>query len=114
MPGPPGHRHARGRDPRSRADGVNGLVVKPQNPQALADAIVRVLSDRELAERLAAAARPSAEPWLSTPEQYAERLRDLVASLSLREPTLPRSGARPAETGSRGRRSRPRRSPRLD
>jgi glycosyltransferase involved in cell wall biosynthesis len=96
------------------ADGVNGLVVGPRNPQALADAIVRVLSDRELAERLATAARPSAEPWLSTPEQYAERLRELVKSLSLREPTPPRSGARPAETGSRGRRSRSRRSPRLD
>ena len=63
-------------------DGENGLLVEPRNPQALADAVVRMLSDRALAERLAAAARPSVEPWLSTPEEYAERLRDLVTSLN--------------------------------
>jgi glycosyltransferase involved in cell wall biosynthesis len=63
-------------------DGVNGLVVEPQDPEALSDALVRVLSDRRLAERLAGAARPSVEPWLATPEQYAERLRDLVSSLN--------------------------------
>jgi glycosyltransferase involved in cell wall biosynthesis len=63
-------------------DGENGVLVEPQNPVALADALVRVLSDRELAERLAAAARPSAEPWIATPEEYAERLRALVASLA--------------------------------
>jgi glycosyltransferase involved in cell wall biosynthesis len=63
-------------------DDVNGLVVESRNPEALADAIVRVLSDRQLAERLAGSARPSSVPWLTTPEQYAERLRDLVASLN--------------------------------
>jgi glycosyltransferase involved in cell wall biosynthesis len=63
-------------------DGVNGIVVEARNPQALAGAIVSVLSDRQLAERLGGAARPSVEPWLATPEQYAERLRDLVASLN--------------------------------
>jgi hypothetical protein len=40
-----------------------------------------VLSERGLAERLAAGARPSVEPWLATPEEYAERLRALVAAL---------------------------------
>jgi glycosyltransferase involved in cell wall biosynthesis len=63
------------------ADGENGILVEPRSPAALADALVRVLSDRELAERLAARARPSAEPWLATPEEYAERLAALVAAL---------------------------------
>jgi glycosyltransferase involved in cell wall biosynthesis len=62
-------------------DGENGLLVPPDDPGALADALVRVLSDRGLAERLAARARPSAEEWLATPEEYAQRLRALVASL---------------------------------
>lgn len=60
------------------ADGENGLLVDPGDPDALADALVRVLSDRALAERLGARARVSVEPWLATPEQYARQLRDLV------------------------------------
>jgi glycosyltransferase involved in cell wall biosynthesis len=62
-------------------DDVNGLLVEPRSRQALADALVRVLGDQAEAERLAVAARPSVEPWLATPEQYAERLLALVASL---------------------------------
>jgi glycosyltransferase involved in cell wall biosynthesis len=61
------------------ADGVSGLLVEPDDPRALADALVRVLSDRALAERLAAEAYASAAPWLQTPEEYARRIRDLVA-----------------------------------
>ncbi len=59
-------------------DGENGLLVEPRVPAALADALVRVLTDSELVERLAAAARPSVEPWISTPEDYARRTRELV------------------------------------
>jgi glycosyltransferase involved in cell wall biosynthesis len=59
-------------------DGENGLLVEPRVPAALADALVRVLTDSELAERLAAAARPSVEPWIATPEDYARRTRELV------------------------------------
>lgn len=61
-------------------DGENGLLVDPEDTTGLAAALVRLLSDRALAERLAAAARPSIEPHLATPEEYAERVRDLVAA----------------------------------
>jgi glycosyltransferase involved in cell wall biosynthesis len=61
--------------------GVNGLLVPPGDTAALADGLVRILRDRELAERLAARARESAEPWLATPEEYAARLRAAVARL---------------------------------
>jgi glycosyltransferase involved in cell wall biosynthesis len=62
-------------------DGENGLLVPQDDADALADALVRVVTDRELAERLAANARASAEPWIATPDEYAERLSGLVASL---------------------------------
>ena len=61
------------------ADGVSGLLVEPDDPAALADALVRVLGDRELAERLGAGARDAAGPWLQTPDEYAQRMRELVA-----------------------------------
>jgi glycosyltransferase involved in cell wall biosynthesis len=65
--------------PNLVVDGVSGLLVEPGDPPSLADALVRVLSDRSLAERLAEGARAAAAPWLQTPEQYAQRMRELVA-----------------------------------
>jgi glycosyltransferase involved in cell wall biosynthesis len=65
--------------PNLVVDGVSGLLVEPGDPDALAAALVRVLSDRSLAERLAEGARAAAAPWLQTPEQYAQRMRELVA-----------------------------------
>jgi glycosyltransferase involved in cell wall biosynthesis len=56
----------------------NGLLVPPGDANALADALVRVLSDGAFAERLGSGARASAEPWLATPEEYARQLRELV------------------------------------
>jgi len=61
------------------ADGVSGLLVDPDDPAALADALVRVLSNRALAEQLSDGARGAAAPWLQTPEEYARRMRELVA-----------------------------------
>ncbi len=62
-------------------DGENGLLVPPQDPQALADALVRLLSDPAQAGRLAGGARAGVEPWLATPDEYAARLEALVAGL---------------------------------
>ncbi len=59
-------------------DGRTGLLVQPGDADALADALVRALSDRTLAERLGAAAHDAVQPWLATPEEYARRLRELV------------------------------------
>jgi glycosyltransferase involved in cell wall biosynthesis len=59
-------------------DGTSGLIVPPEDPDALADALVRCLSDRSLLERLSAGARSSANPWLQTPEEFARRTLELV------------------------------------
>jgi glycosyltransferase involved in cell wall biosynthesis len=61
------------------ADGVSGVLVEPDDPAALADALVRVLSDRELAERVGAGAAGAGAAWLQTPDEYARRMRELVA-----------------------------------
>ena len=39
------------------ADGETGLLVEPDRPDEIADALVRILSDRALAERLGAGGR---------------------------------------------------------
>jgi glycosyltransferase involved in cell wall biosynthesis len=59
-------------------DGASGLLVPPGDAQALSEALVRVLSDRAVAERLGAEGRRTVEPWSATPEEYARRIRDLV------------------------------------
>ena len=44
-------------------DGVNGLLVEPGDPEALARAIDRVLADRALAHRLSEGARKRANDY---------------------------------------------------
>jgi len=56
----------------------NGLLVDPGDVAGLAHALVRVLSERTLAERLGTQGRTSVEPWLATPEEYARQVRELV------------------------------------
>jgi glycosyltransferase involved in cell wall biosynthesis len=63
-------------------DGVNGLLVEPGDIDALAEAVVRVLIDRRLAERLAAAAHSSAGLWTISPQDFAGRLRALVERIA--------------------------------
>jgi glycosyltransferase involved in cell wall biosynthesis len=64
------------------ADGETGLLVEPEDAAALADALVRLLADPELAARMGAAARTAAEPWIASPAEFAARIRDLVDSVT--------------------------------
>jgi glycosyltransferase involved in cell wall biosynthesis len=59
-------------------DGENGLLVDPEDREALAGAMIQVLSNGELAERLSRRSREVADRWISTPEEYAARVRVLV------------------------------------
>lgn len=69
------------------ADGVNGLLVDPDDGRALADALIAVLGEPDVAARMGAAARRTGEEWSFTPEQYAGRLKSLI------ETVLGRSGS---------------------
>jgi glycosyltransferase involved in cell wall biosynthesis len=62
-------------------DGISGLLVPPGDARALADALVRVLAERDLAERLGDGAREAAARWVATPEDYAARMREAVEAL---------------------------------
>jgi glycosyltransferase involved in cell wall biosynthesis len=62
-------------------DGETGLLVPPRDPKALADALLWVLADLGLAERLGAGAKASADEWVATPDEYAARLESLIAGL---------------------------------
>lgn len=59
-------------------DGENGLLVPQDDVAALADALVRLLSTGDLAQRLAFGARASSEEWYATPEEFASRIRALI------------------------------------
>jgi glycosyltransferase involved in cell wall biosynthesis len=59
-------------------DGVNGLLVEPGDTHALADALHHLLAHPDQARKLAAGTRPSVEPWLLSPDDYAEQTRTLV------------------------------------
>jgi glycosyltransferase involved in cell wall biosynthesis len=61
---------------------VNGLLVEPGDNDALADALVRVLTDRGLADRLAASAQASSGLWTTSAEEFAARLRSLVEQIA--------------------------------
>ena len=59
----------------------NGLLVDPDDAVELAAALVRILSDRPLAERLGAAARRTGEEWGVTPAEYGAKVLALVAKV---------------------------------
>jgi glycosyltransferase involved in cell wall biosynthesis len=65
-------------------DGENGLLVDPDDVDELAGALVRLLSDRQLSERLGEAARRTGEEWAITPAEYAEKLRRLIETCANR------------------------------
>jgi glycosyltransferase involved in cell wall biosynthesis len=62
-------------------DGVSGLLVEPE-PESLADALVRVLSDRGLAERLAEGARATGGAY--SERDYAKNVAALVEAMMAR------------------------------
>jgi len=64
--------------PDAVTDGENGLLVPVGDARALANTIIRFCGDAELRARLAAGARPSATELLTSPEEYARRVADLV------------------------------------
>ena len=64
------------------ADGETGILVPPEDAQALGDALIQVLTDRPLAERLGAMAHARVGAWLATPEEYASRVRALVETVA--------------------------------
>jgi glycosyltransferase involved in cell wall biosynthesis len=59
-------------------DDENGVLVEPGDAAELGGALVRVLTDRELAERLGTAARRGVAEILGSPAEYASRLRLLL------------------------------------
>jgi glycosyltransferase involved in cell wall biosynthesis len=59
--------------PEILEEGLTGLMVPPRNPDAMADAILRILTDPEMRLRLGAAARLRAESNF-TPEVYKRSL----------------------------------------
>ena len=59
-------------------DDETGLLVDPDRPEDIADALVRILSDHALAGRLGDGARARAGEWTYSPEEYADRVVELV------------------------------------
>ena len=59
-------------------DGETGLLVDPDRPGEIADALVRILSHRALAERLGAEGKARSSAWVYTPEEYADSVVELV------------------------------------
>jgi glycosyltransferase involved in cell wall biosynthesis len=59
-------------------DDDTGLLVDPDRPDEIADALVRILSDRALARRLGDGGRARADEWTYTPDEYADNVLALV------------------------------------
>jgi glycosyltransferase involved in cell wall biosynthesis len=68
-----------GGNPTSVRDGVDGLLVPPENSAAIADAILRIARDRPLRQRLIAGGIERARR--STVECFADRLAEETATL---------------------------------
>jgi glycosyltransferase involved in cell wall biosynthesis len=73
-----------GGNPEVVIDGETGFLVPPRDPQALANAILRVLGDRKLARSLGEAGRVRAEAEYTVEKVVArlERLYDSVLAVS--------------------------------
>jgi glycosyltransferase involved in cell wall biosynthesis len=58
--------------------GRNGLLVEPGDPGQLAEALLRVIGERDPAQRLADGAREDARPYEWSPGGYADSVREMV------------------------------------
>jgi glycosyltransferase involved in cell wall biosynthesis len=88
-------------------DQVNGLLIPPADPRALADAIQRLLGDPELALQLAQAARRSVANRFSLPamtQRFTDFYRSLRQSTPLRDDSVesPTDGNAEPTTASLG------------
>ena len=61
-------------------DGVNGILVPPKDPSALAKAIIKVINDKELARSMGLAAREKVEQDFSV-EKMVEETEKVYLSL---------------------------------
>ncbi len=59
-------------------DRETGILVDPDRPDEMAAALVEILSDRGLAERLGNAARARSAEWTYTADEYADNVATLV------------------------------------
>lgn len=62
--------------------GRTGMLVEPNHPTALADALRRLLKDRHQARRLGASARRAAVAYLADRDGALERARGVVVALT--------------------------------
>ena len=62
--------------------GENGFLVPPGDPKALANAIVSVLKDRDLARRMGIAGRRIAQEYLAGREETIKRVQQRIYKLS--------------------------------
>lgn len=62
-------------------DGETGMLVEPEQPAQLAEALVRLLLDPTLAEELGSRGRASARIWLLTADEFADRYGRLFDTL---------------------------------
>src|SRR5437868_6832156 len=68
-------------------DGMNGMLVEKENPEALAEALANCATDRELVDRLQAAGARTFERHF-TLDRFAVRFAELLVSLH-RQPRMP-------------------------
>jgi glycosyltransferase involved in cell wall biosynthesis len=62
-------------------DEENGLLVEGENPEALAEAMVRLVTEPGLAARLGQGAYDASSRWTATPAENARRTRELVETV---------------------------------
>ncbi len=69
-------------------DDVTGLMVPAGNPQAMADAVLRLLDNPEIASRIAAAATRDVQQyaWTHVRQRWADVYRDALPATGTRSP----------------------------